>query len=95
MTTETYIADLEKDWLAAESLADELKQEAERIDAELRGHGSEGHNGNSDVKILLSKSEDVQARHAEADRVASEAFDRLWTARNTVPTVSSEQRAAS
>ena len=59
MATEVYIADLEKHWLAAESKADELKQEAER-----------------------TQSQDVLARHAEADRAASEAFDRLWTARD-------------
>ncbi len=59
MATEVYIADLEKHWLAAESKADELKQEAER-----------------------TQSQDVLARHAEADKAASEAFDRLWTARD-------------
>lgn len=59
MATEVYIADLEKHWLAAESKADELKQEAER-----------------------TKSQDVLARHAEADKAASEAFDRLWMARD-------------
>ena len=59
MSTEVYIADLEKHWLAAESKADELKQEAER-----------------------TQSQDVLARHAEADKAASEAFDRLWMARD-------------
>ncbi len=59
MATEIYIADLEKHWLAAESKADELKQEAKR-----------------------TQSQDVLARHAEADKAASEAFDRLWTARD-------------
>lgn len=59
MATEVYIADLEKHWLAAESKADELKQEAER-----------------------TNSEELLARHAEADKAASEAFDRLWMARD-------------
>lgn len=76
MATETYIADLEKNWLQAESMADELKQEAERIDAELRA------GGNDDVKILINQSEEIQARHAAADKAASEAFDRLWQARD-------------
>ncbi len=60
MATEVYIAHLEKHWLAAESKADELKQEAER-----------------------TKSQDVLARHAEADKAASDAFDRLWMARDS------------
>ena len=65
MATEVYIADLEKHWLAAESRADELKQEAER-----------------------TQSDDVRARLVEADKAASEAFDRLWSARD-----GGEQRA--
>ena len=59
MATEVYIADLEKHWLAAESKADELKQEAER-----------------------TQSQDVLGRLAEADKAASDAFDRLWMARD-------------
>ena len=59
MATEVYIADLEKNWLEAESTADELKQEAER-----------------------TRSRDLLERHAAADRAASEAFDRLWQARD-------------
>lgn len=59
MAKEVYIADLEKHWLAAESKADELKQEAER-----------------------TNSDELLARHAAADKAASEAFDRLWVARD-------------
>ena len=71
-----FIADLEKNWLQAESMADELKQEAERIDAELR----KSDNGN--LKVLINQSEDVQARHAAADKAASDAFDKLWQAQS-------------
>jgi hypothetical protein len=71
-----HIADLEKNWLRAESMADELKQEAERIDAELR----KSDNGN--LKILINQSEEVLARHAAADKAASEAFDKLWHAQS-------------
>lgn len=71
-----YIADLEKSWLEAETMADELKHEAERIDAELRA------SDNDKLKVLINQSEELQAKHAAADKAASEAFDRLWQAQD-------------
>jgi enoyl reductase-like protein len=71
-----HIADLEKNWLQAESMADELKQQAERIDDELR----KSDNGN--LKVLINQSEELQAKHAAADKAASEAFDKLWQAQS-------------
>lgn len=74
--TDEVIADLEKSWLAAETMADELKHEAERMSAEVRV------SDNDKLKVLLNQSEELKARHAAADKAASEAFDRLWQARD-------------
>ena len=72
-----YIADLEKNWLQAETMADELKQEAARIEAELT------KSDNDKLKVLINQSEELHAKHAAADKAASDAFDRLWQAQDT------------
>lgn len=74
--TNEYISKLEKSWLAAESAADKLKQQAKRIDAELKDNDS------GDVKVLITRSQELMAKHAAAERAASDAFDRLWQARD-------------
>lgn len=65
----TNISQLEQDWLAAEAMADEIKAKAR----ELRGEG--------EIEITVGTAEDLNAKQAEAERAASEAFDRLWSAR--------------
>ena len=35
-----------------------------------------------DVTVLIKQAEDLEARHATAERAASDAFDRFWQARN-------------
>ena len=64
----TKISKLEQDWLVAGALANEIKAHAK----ELR-HGGEPAVSIRDVKEL-------NAEHPKAERVASEAFDRLWSA---------------
>ena len=74
------LTQLEQDWLAAESFADRLKAEARQIDAELKQR-NEASNDN-EITVLLTKVEDLQAKHEEADRAAREAFDRFWMAKD-------------
>ena len=85
------IAELEKIWLEAESVADELKHEAARIRSSAsRGAGAE-------VTVLIKQAEELEARHADAELAASEAFDQFWQARNgsDVPIMGTEEiRAA-
>ena len=79
------LTQLEQDWLAAESMADRLKDEARRIDAELEqraGHDVQASKDNVEITVLLTKVEDLHAKHEQADRAASEAFDRFWMARD-------------
>ena len=63
------ISQLEQDWLAAEALADQIKAQARQ----LRGDG--------EIEISIGEVEELNARHVQAERAASEAFDRLWSAR--------------
>ena len=65
----TNITKLEQDWLAAEAMADEIKARAKQL----------RHDGVPDVSI--GDVEELNAKHLEAERAASEAFDRLWSAR--------------
>ena len=78
------LTQLEQDWLAAESIADQIKAEAMRIDAELRERGGGGRpsNDNEEITVLLTKVEDLQAKHEEADRAARDAFERFWMAKD-------------
>ena len=76
MATTTQLTELERNWLEAESVADELKHEAARIRTNAkRGNGE-------DVTVLIKQAEDLEARHANAERAARDAFDRFWQARN-------------
>ena len=65
----TNISKLDQDWLAAEAMADEIKAQAKQL----------RHDGEPEVSI--SDVEALNAKHLEAERAASEAFDRLWSAR--------------
>ena len=77
----TDISKLEQAWLQAEALADkarleaqEAKQNAERKKRVANGDGRE-------VTVLISTIEQLAARHEDAERRASELFDRLWKAK--------------
>ena len=72
------ISQLEKAWLKAETAADEVKHEAMRVKAELEQHGR-GENGNDYGKLIVIV-EQLEARREEAERTASAAFDRYWSA---------------
>ena len=74
MVTASRIAELEKHWLKAEAVADELKHEAARI------RSSAAESDRSELAVL--RAEELEARYAKAEQAASEAFDRLWQARD-------------
>jgi hypothetical protein len=83
---QTDLTRLERDWLAAESQADRLKAEAKRVRDELTardGEAGSAHEG-KEITVLLTKVEDLQSKHEEADRAAREAFDRFWGAKEVL-----------
>ncbi|MEM9355143.1 MAG: hypothetical protein AAGB04_02930 [Pseudomonadota bacterium] len=65
----TNISQLEQDWLAAEAMADEIKAKARQL------------RGNGEIDVSIGDVEELKAKQNEAERAASEAFDRLWSAR--------------
>jgi len=65
----TNISQLEQDWLAAEAMADQIKAQAKQ----LRGEG--------EINVSIGEADKLNAKQMEAERAASEAFDRLWSAR--------------
>lgn len=74
------IAQLERAWLQAETAADALKHEALKASAELaRMRQAPGENG-KDYDLLVATIEQLKMRQEEAERTASAAFDRYWTA---------------
>lgn len=76
------IVDLERDWLKAETTADEIRAKAEEIDTALEElNGYKARSEKKKVEILLNQSEELHARHKAAEQAAREAFDRLWQAR--------------
>ena len=75
------IGRLEQAWIEAETRADHIRElalEAERIAEELKSTKDRAGN---EVTVLLTKAEQLHARHQQAERSASEAFDRLWHAK--------------
>lgn len=91
MATKAQIAELERNWLAAEAVADELKHEAARI----RSSASQTENG--EVPVVLKHAEELEAKHVEAEQAASDAFDKFWLARDgsdSAPAAEHEIRAA-
>ena len=78
----TEIAQLERAWLQAEAAADALKHEASKASAELaRVRQTPGANG-KDFSVLVATIEQLKTRQEEAERTASAAFDRYWTAQS-------------
>jgi hypothetical protein len=77
----TDISKLEQAWLQAEALADKARLEAEeaRKVAERKKKVASAEGG--EITVLLSTMEQLNERHAAAERRASELFDRLWTAK--------------
>ena len=78
------VEQLEMAWIDAETTADQIRdlaREAERIADELKR--ATDRNGN-EVRVLLTKAEQLHARHVMAEKSASEAFDRLWQAKGHV-----------
>ena len=77
------ISQLEQAWLKAETAADELKHEASKASAELaRMRLARGENG-KDFGSLAVMIEQRKARQEEAERTASAAFDRYWSAQSS------------
>jgi len=75
----TEIALLERAWLEAETAADALKLEASKASAEL-AHMRQTAGAGTDLSALVAMVEQLKARHAEAERAVSAAFDRYWAA---------------
>ncbi len=74
------VSQLEQAWLEAETMADEAKHEALKLSQELaRQREVRGEDG-QDVTVLVTTIETLKARQAEAERTASAAFDRFWSA---------------
>jgi transcription elongation GreA/GreB family factor len=77
------LSQLEQAWLAAETQADEARQ-ALRLSEELARRQLRGEGAHeADVVTLASKVAVLRARQEEAERTASAAFDRFWSARNS------------
>jgi hypothetical protein len=76
------LVQLEQAWLQAEAIADEARREAERMSGELAERNRQVADM-AEMKILLGSVEQAKARRDEADRVASAAFDRFWSAKDT------------
>lgn len=76
------INELEKAWLAAETMADEAKRRARQVDAEVTQVKTKAREG-TEIKVLISSLEEAKARQEQAERSASDAFDRLWQAKSS------------
>ncbi len=74
------IAQLEQAWLNAETAADTLKQEALKASAELTRMRQAPEVDGKDFSVLVASIEQLKMRQEEAERTASAAFDRYWTA---------------
>jgi 1,6-anhydro-N-acetylmuramate kinase len=75
------IRELEKAWLEAETVADEAKRAARQYDDELKKRNSKAKDG-GEVKILITSLEEAKARQEQAERSASDAFEKLWQAKS-------------
>ena len=77
------IVDLERDWLEAETVADEIRAKANEVDAALEElNGYKARSEKKKVQVLLNQSEELHQRHRDAEQAAKDAFDRLWQARD-------------
>ena len=74
------IAQLERAWLKAEAVVDELKQEASKASAELARMRQVRGEETRDLSARATTVEQLMARREEAERTASAAFDRYWSA---------------
>jgi hypothetical protein len=78
----TKVQQLEQAWLMAEAIADQARHEALQADEAVKNQTT-AVAGGTEVTVLLSTAEELHARHEQAERTASEAFDRLWQAQST------------
>lgn len=74
------IAQLEQSWLQAEANADSAKREAQNAVDELQKHNGKVVDAGQ-VKVLMLTADQAKARQAEAEKMASAAFDLLWQAK--------------
>jgi hypothetical protein len=79
MTMSSEIAKLEQAWLQAEALAEKAKHDARQ--ARVAGTRKVSNGNGSTVALILDPTDELDRRHADAERRASELFDRLWTAK--------------
>lgn len=77
----TEIAKLEQAWLQAEAVADQAKQQARAAKAAAEGKRKVANGSGGTMTLLLDTQVELDARHAAAERKASELFDRLWKAK--------------
>lgn len=75
------IGELEKAWLEAETMADEAKRAAKKYDEELKKRNARTKDG-GEIKVLVSSLEEAKAKQEQAERSASDAFDKLWQAKS-------------
>lgn len=75
------IRELEKAWLEAETQADEAKRAARQYDDEIKKRNARTKDG-GEIKILVSSLEEAKAKQEQAERSASDAFDKLWQAKS-------------
>lgn len=71
------ITHLEQTWLQAETRADKARYEAEVMEARKSAARSA-----DEIQVLTSTIEQARQRHARAEQMASETFDRLWQAKS-------------
>jgi hypothetical protein len=78
-TMSSEIAKLEQAWLQAEALAETTKLAAR--EARVAGTRRVSNGNGTSVALILESTDELDKRHADAERRASELFDRLWTAK--------------
>lgn len=76
------LTQLEQAWLKAETAADALKHEALKASAELAKIRQARGEGGKELSVLIATVEQLRARQEEAERTASDAFDRYWMAQS-------------
>jgi len=77
----TEIAKLEQAWLQAEALADQVKQQVREAKAVAEGRRKFANGNGGAITVMIGDADELDARHAAAERKASELFDRLWKAK--------------
>jgi len=73
------ISRLEQAWLKAETLADEARGRVMEADRALENVKKQA--AGAELDLLQTSAQSAKARHAAAEQMACDAFDRLWQAK--------------